>query len=77
LEDLICLYDTFATRRLYILARDKKGKLVMFPKLALIFIMGVALVGAAAAATPIPVLVALGILVIAAFLATVRQGLSG
>jgi hypothetical protein len=77
MEDLICLYDTFATRPLHILARDKKGQLVMFPKLALIFLLAVVLVGAAATATPIPVLVALGILVIAAFLAAVRQGLSG
>jgi hypothetical protein len=46
-------------------------------KLVLIFIMGVALLGAAATATPTPVLVALGILVIFAFLAAFRQEESG
>jgi hypothetical protein len=49
----------------------------MHPKLVLIFIMSVALVGAAATTTPTPVLVAMGFLVFVAFLAALGQKQQG
>ena len=49
----------------------------MLPKLVLILIMGVALVGAAATTTRTPVLVAMGFLVLLALLAALRQEQQG
>jgi hypothetical protein len=43
---------------------DKKGRLIVIRKIFLIFIMGLLLAGAAIISTPLPVLLAMGALII-------------
>ena len=53
--------------------RDKKGKLVMMRKIVLTLIMGVALAGAAISSTPLPVLLAMGYLILLALSVALRS----
>ena len=52
--------------------RDKKGKLVMIPKIVLILIMSATLAGASVTSTPFPVLLAIACLIIVALSVAMR-----
>jgi hypothetical protein len=56
---------------------DKKGRLVMIRKIVLILIMGAALAGAATTATPVPVLLVMGCLIIFALFVAMRSEQQG
>jgi hypothetical protein len=53
--------------------RDQKGNLVMIRKIVLVLIMGVTLAGAAATSTPVPVLLAMGCLILWALSVALRR----